>query len=117
MLLKLVFKRHRPPHHAADPRFIGPDQHSFPSGHATRVWGVVALLVALAESRPAVLEHVFHTTTGVVLAVAGVWALLINFTRVALGRHYPSDVVAGSVIGYFVFYPISALIVHSAGIL
>lgn len=35
-ILKISIKRQRPPHHKTDARFVGPDQHSFPSGHATR---------------------------------------------------------------------------------
>lgn len=49
IVLKLIFKRARPPHHQTDSRFVGPDQHSFPSGHATRVGCIVALIFYLAE--------------------------------------------------------------------
>lgn len=116
-LLKQVFKRQRPPHHAADARFVGPDQHSFPSGHATRAWGFVALLVALAESHPAMLSRFFHASVGVVLSLAVVWALAISFTRVALGRHYPSDVLGGTLIGFFLFFPVAALVIQFFGVL
>ncbi|CAK4075544.1 unnamed protein product [Aphanomyces euteiches] len=47
ILFKLVFRRARPPHHKTDARFAGPDQHSFPSGHATRSWCLVGLFVYL----------------------------------------------------------------------
>lgn len=49
IVMKLAVKRERPPHHQADGRFVGPDQHSFPSGHATRVWCVVGLILNLSK--------------------------------------------------------------------
>jgi undecaprenyl-diphosphatase len=66
---------------------------SFPSGHAmgaTAVWGAaliaVVWLVAPRWRRPLVV--------GVVVLVAAV-----GLTRVVLGVHYPSDVLAGHVLG------------------
>lgn len=56
VVLKLIFKRARPPHHQTDGRFVGPDQHSFPSGHATRVGSIVGLLFYLSESTSAILS-------------------------------------------------------------
>lgn len=49
IVLKLIFKRARPPHHQTDSRFVGPDQHSFPSGHATRVGCIVGLVFFLSH--------------------------------------------------------------------
>lgn len=57
----------------------------FPSGHATVVGAMTAVLILL-----------FPQTRYVVLPV-GVW---IAFTRVVVGMHYPSDVVAGFCFGY-----------------
>lgn len=113
MLLKLVFHRQRPPFHQADMRFVGPDQHSFPSGHSTRVWAMVGMLVYLAETHSFILREFFYgLSPAVVVLVAIVWALIINFSRVALGRHYPTDVLAGTFIGFFVFWPISLIFVN-----
>ncbi|HVE64321.1 MAG TPA: phosphatase PAP2 family protein [Mycobacteriales bacterium] len=66
---------------------------SFPSGHAmssTVVLGAL-LMVFLPALRPS-------RRTPVVLATAGL-VLLIGFTRLALGVHYLTDVVAGLVLG------------------
>ncbi|MGH7526167.1 MAG: phosphatase PAP2 family protein [Gemmatimonadales bacterium] len=60
-----------------------PDRFSFPSGHAT-----AAMSVALGYGA------VF---TGWVLPLVGV-ALVVGFSRVRLGVHYPSDVVVGQLI-------------------
>ena len=118
MLLKLVFHRQRPPFHQVDVRFVGPDQHSFPSGHSTRVWAMVAMLVYLSETHPSVVRKFGFGLSPVALVVISfVWALIINFSRVALGRHYPTDVLAGSLIGYFVFWPISLVVAKHFGML
>ncbi|KAL4158338.1 hypothetical protein PRNP1_004116 [Phytophthora ramorum] len=118
MLLKLVFHRQRPPFHQADMRFVGPDQHSFPSGHSTRVWAMVAMLVYLAGTHPWILREFFYgLSPAVLVSVSIVWALIINFSRVALGRHYPTDVLAGTLIGFLVFWPISLFIINYYGML
>jgi undecaprenyl-diphosphatase len=61
------------------------DPHAFPSGHAARAFLLAALGFAFG---PAWL--------GPVLAV---WAVLVALSRVALGVHYVSDVVAGAALG------------------
>ncbi|MFW2513928.1 phosphatase PAP2 family protein [Demequina sp. SO4-13] len=70
-----------------------PTNASFPSGHAmtaTVVWGAVAL-VALSVIRPS------HRPALVIGTV--VFILLTGFTRLALGVHFVSDVVAGWALG------------------
>jgi undecaprenyl-diphosphatase len=86
-ILKLCFHRPRP---EAFFGLMDPPTYSFPSGHAltaTCFYGVLAALLA-ARARP-------------VAAKAGLWALagalvaLIGLSRVYMGVHYPSDVLAG----------------------
>jgi undecaprenyl-diphosphatase len=67
---------------------------SFPSGHAMSaavVYGTVAYLAARLQDRR------LHRV--VTLMCAGVLIVLIGVSRVYLGVHYPSDVLAGVVIG------------------
>jgi undecaprenyl-diphosphatase len=67
---------------------------SFPSGHAMSaavVYGTVAYLAARLQKR-----HLHRVLT---LLVAGILILLIAATRLYLGVHYPSDVLAGIIIG------------------
>lgn len=62
----------------------GPDQHSFPSGHAARM-GVVSIWAPL-----------YGWGTG---GVVGLIAFLVSWTRVRLGIHYVGDIVGGLLIG------------------
>lgn len=57
---------------------------SFPSGHSTAAFLFAALVVA---SFP-VWAPVFYA-----------WAACVAISRVALGVHYPSDVIAGAILG------------------
>jgi len=61
------------------------DQHSFPSGHAVRTGGLWVVLAGLLP-----LWGMF---------VLLLWGLCVGLSRVALGLHYASDVVAGWLIG------------------
>jgi len=67
---------------------IGIDEYSFPSGHTTAAF-CLAVTSALVTRG--------HMASGVYLFLA----LLVALSRVYLGVHYPSDVLAGSFIGSF----------------
>jgi undecaprenyl-diphosphatase len=91
MVLKLGFDRPRP-------QFFNWGTHavssSFPSGHAMSaaiVYPTVAYLAARVQK-----GVVARTVT---LMSAAVLVLLICLSRVYLGVHYPSDVLAGVVVG------------------
>jgi undecaprenyl-diphosphatase len=87
--LKLMFERPRPDLFRAIP---SPHSHSFPSGHAMRsiaIYGAIAAVLCAIHPR---------LTRGVVLTVA-LLVLAIGLSRVYLGVHWPSDVVAGYAFG------------------
>lgn len=67
---------------------------SFPSGHAA---GAAALYLAAAIVLPVLLPRISRR---LLLAVAVVVPLVVASTRVLLGVHYPSDVVAGLLLGW-----------------
>jgi undecaprenyl-diphosphatase len=85
--LKMLFRRTRPE------VFFGltaPSSYSFPSGHSMLsacIYGVLAALIA-----PKLPTRVQKTA---VWTGAAALALLIGTSRIYLGVHYPSDVVAG----------------------
>uniref|UniRef100_K3WMH7 Phosphatidic acid phosphatase type 2/haloperoxidase domain-containing protein n=1 Tax=Globisporangium ultimum (strain ATCC 200006 / CBS 805.95 / DAOM BR144) TaxID=431595 RepID=K3WMH7_GLOUD len=112
IVLKLIFKRARPPHHQTDGRFVGPDQHSFPSGHATRVGCIIGLIFYLSHTHPSIVREFFLMSPNALCPLIVVWALWIGFSRVALGRHYPSDVAAGGCIGVLVIFPIAEFVIN-----
>jgi membrane-associated phospholipid phosphatase len=99
--LKQIFRRRRPSHHRPDFRFVGPDQFSFPSGHATRAWLIAGLVSARFAG-----EDGYATTH----RLAATWAAVVSLGRVALGRHYVSDVICGGLVGLLVTAPLSVLI-------
>ncbi|MCU1592521.1 MAG: phosphoesterase [Frankiales bacterium] len=67
---------------------------SFPSGHAT---GSAAFYLALAVL---LLSLLTRPPRGLLLAMAAVVPLVVAATRVVLGVHYLSDVMAGLLIGW-----------------
>lgn len=90
-VLKWLIARPRPDvfMHAYAPTTL----HSFPSIHATlSVAFYVFILWLLYDTLPAVWRHVAN---GAVTALI----LAIGFSRLYLGVHYPSDVLAGYVLG------------------
>jgi membrane-associated phospholipid phosphatase len=67
---------------------------SFPSGHASSSAALAGILIFLAWS---FLRRAWARWAVTVLAI-GMW-VVVCLDRVLLGRHYPSDVVAGSILG------------------
>lgn len=90
--LKLLFGRHRPT--AFFEYYPAPDSYSFPSGHALFATAFFGGLAALLWKR------LRHPALRVPVAAAAVaLILLIGFSRIYLGVHYPSDVLGGFAAG------------------
>jgi undecaprenyl-diphosphatase len=90
-LLKLGFARPRP---ELVSHLVNVDSFSFPSGHATMAtitFLTLGVLLARVQKRRRMKLYL--------LAVASILALLVGFTRVYLGVHWPTDVIAGWCIG------------------
>lgn len=71
-----------------------PDLHSFPSGHATVVWVVYGFLAYLWWRAA---HHWLERLTTVIVSL--LWIAVVSSARLVLGAHWPSDVLAGWLIG------------------
>ena len=92
ILLKLFFHRARPDLH----RLIEISGFSFPSGHATNAMTVYGILAFI-------LWRNIRTKSGrsVLILISLIMILLIGISRIYLGVHFPSDVIAGYFTGGF----------------
>lgn len=92
-VLKIVYHRARP---ALWEALVTEKTYSFPSGHATMAtlfYGAAAAVVLHVSRRPPVRAAALAFATIVILAV--------GYSRVYLGAHWTTDVVAGILIGLF----------------
>jgi undecaprenyl-diphosphatase len=90
-VLKSVYSRARPD---VVTHLVGTHSASFPSGHAMNS-AVVYLTLAVLIARTAQDRRI----SAYLIVVAIVMTLVIGFSRVYLGVHWPTDVVAGWCVG------------------
>ncbi len=86
--LKLTFHTPRP-----SPLYVGVDAFSFPSGHATSAAALYVILGALAA------EGLTNSWRRLALGLAAAMVTSISLSRVYLGAHWLSDVLAGAALG------------------
>jgi membrane-associated phospholipid phosphatase len=85
--MKLAINRDRPYETYYFIQHIGPGGgSSFPSGHTSSAF---ALATSLSMTYPK-----WYVITG-----SFVWATAVGYSRMDLGVHYPSDVIAGAIVG------------------
>jgi membrane-associated phospholipid phosphatase len=88
-IMKLFFAKPRPELWA---RLISETSFSFPSGHAVGsmvVYGFIAYI--LARELPIYRRYIYAVTSMLIIA--------IGFSRLYLGVHYPTDIIAGYGVG------------------
>ena len=90
--IKPLFKRYRPTHHPDFKDIVDivnnyrGGQYGFISGHATNSFGLAVFLSLLFKNK--------YVTTSIIL-----WALLNSYSRIYIGVHFISDILAGMVVG------------------
>jgi undecaprenyl-diphosphatase len=65
-------------------RIMPSDRFSLPSGHTAAAW-VIAILLAIHFPFLAI--------------PVSIWAILVGISRIYLGVHYPTDILAGIILG------------------
>lgn len=85
-LVKILVKRDRPFEVLGDVEFVlpPPDRFSFPSGHTA---GAFVLAIIISTFFPVMTIPLF------------LWAGAVGISRIYIGVHYPSDVLAGVLLG------------------
>jgi membrane-associated phospholipid phosphatase len=86
--LKIIVNRKRPADQYSNEVFVNSPAHtsSFPSGHTT---------LAFATATSIALDY----KKWYIVVPAYLWAGSVGYSRMYLGKHYPSDVLGGAVIG------------------
>lgn len=89
--LKLWFLRARPG--AEFDPLVTPSGYSFPSGHSTTSLAIYGFLAYLGGRR-------FPSQRPIIIAFVATLVVLIGFSRIYLGAHYPGDVLGGFAVGW-----------------
>lgn len=96
IVLKLIYQRERPEIFES---LLFEESFSYPSGHAfaaTLFWGFLAWILT---------RHLSNKLIKILISLVAVLIiLLVGISRVYLGMHWPSDVVAGWILGAWWLY-------------
>lgn len=97
LTLKMTISRDRPFRKYTDiEKLSQAGSSSFPSGHTLEAFAI-AVALSISFPRKKIILPVFA------------WAVLVAYSRMALGVHYPSDVIGGIIVGSFIGFIIPLL--------
>lgn len=104
-LIRFLYPRSRPFIDYQVNQLIPESVNGFPSGHAALFFALAAAIYFYPNREPAASNGASNKKWGLLFFVA---AILMGLSRVVAGVHYPSDILAGAVVGilsaYAVFY-------------
>src|SRR5947209_14636307 len=103
--LKVAVRRNRPILYTADAAGVASDRDnrkSFPSGHASLAFAAATSYLVMARR-----QHLPHRVRNAILMYAG--AAGTASMRVAAGKHFPTDVAGGALLGSGIGWLIAAI--------
>jgi len=96
----------------ADSKIIFNEAQSFPSGHSSKIFAIMTYLALYIAGQIHLLDRKSYLWKYFVVGVPFLFSTYVALSRISDHRHHPTDVVAGSFIGfvvsvltYFYFYP------------
>lgn len=95
LILKLIFSRQRP----LEYMLIDESGYSFPSGHSMVSIAFYGFLIYICYN---LIKNKKLRT--IIISVLSLLILLIAFSRLYFGVHYPTDVLAGLTLGYITLF-------------
>lgn len=102
-LIKVQVERNRPP---ADASHVDAHGYSFPSAHSATSMALYGMLALFAIS------HLHGRARHIACGAMGTVIVLVGATRIYLGAHFPTDVIAGWIVGGVITLAIWRLAQH-----
>jgi len=94
LFMKNIVQRPRPPFELQP--LSHPETFSFHSGHSFSIMILLGIFVYV------ICKYVKNKTLKIILnTISIIWITLVGLSRIMLGVHYPSDVIAGYILGIF----------------
>jgi undecaprenyl-diphosphatase len=100
---KEVFQRFRPCHNEQIKHLVHlvdgcGGKHGFVSSHATNTFALAVFLGNIIKN------NVSKPFSRYFLSLMLLWALMVSYSRIYLGVHYPADIFGGAILGFFIGY-------------
>lgn len=110
-LMKPYFQRLRPCHDPVIQHLVHVvgncgGQYGFVSSHASNSFALVAALIILFKN---------YKIDSKIPLFLFFWAIVVSYSRVYVGVHFPTDIIIGGLIGFlipFIIYPVITLFKH-----